>query len=129
MVGPLWQKTEVPPLARNQFKAYGHAVLRVLINPKTFADWCATHGTSPGIRKKQAHVPLTKGADRPAAAKNVINLMDALRRSVANDAEKPAKPKKGKKRVAGQGEMLLPISGKKKENREAGKSTARRKAG
>ncbi len=29
-------------------KAYGHPVLRVVIDPATFADWCAAHGTSPG---------------------------------------------------------------------------------
>ena len=29
-------------------KAYGHVVLRVRIDPNTFPDWCATHGTSPG---------------------------------------------------------------------------------
>jgi DNA end-binding protein Ku len=86
------------------------------------------------IRKKQAHVPLAKSAERPAAGKNVINLMDALRRSVANEkaapkAAKPEKAAKGKKRVAGQGEMLLPISGKKKEAaKEVGKPAARRKA-
>ena len=80
------------------------------------------------IRKKQAHVPLAKSADRPAAAKNVINLMDALRKSVAS--EKPAaKPKKGKKRIAGQGEMLLPIVGKKKDAKETAKPATRRKAG
>jgi DNA end-binding protein Ku len=80
------------------------------------------------IRKKQAHEPLKKSADRPAAAKNVINLMDALRRSGLS--EKPAaKPKKGKKRVAGQGEMLLRIAGKKKETAKDTKPAARRKAG
>ena len=79
------------------------------------------------IRKKQAHVPVTKG-EKPSAPKNVINLMDALRRSVQE--EKPAKVKKGKKRIAGQGEMLLPIAGKKKEAaKESAKPGARRKAG
>jgi hypothetical protein len=28
-------------------KAYGHVVMRVRIDPNTFPDWCATHGTSP----------------------------------------------------------------------------------
>jgi hypothetical protein len=28
-------------------KAYGHVVMRVLIDPSTFPDWCAAHGTSP----------------------------------------------------------------------------------
>ena len=87
------------------------------------------------LRKKQANIPLKKSAERSSAPKNVINLMDALRRSVANEkaAPKTAKPEKaakGKKRVAGQGEMLLPISGKKKEAaKEAARPAARRKAG
>jgi len=29
-------------------KAYGHPVLRVRIDPATFADWCAAHGTTTG---------------------------------------------------------------------------------
>ena len=29
-------------------KAYGHPVMRVRIDPKTFPDWCAAHGTRPG---------------------------------------------------------------------------------
>jgi hypothetical protein len=29
-------------------KAYGHVVMRVPIDPNTFPDWCATHGTTPG---------------------------------------------------------------------------------
>jgi hypothetical protein len=29
-------------------KAYGHPVMRVRIDPNTFSDWCAAHGTSPG---------------------------------------------------------------------------------
>jgi hypothetical protein len=28
-------------------KAYGHAVMRVPIDPNTFPDWCIAHGTSP----------------------------------------------------------------------------------
>jgi DNA end-binding protein Ku len=90
------------------------------------------------IRKKQAHVPLKKSADKVAAPKNVINLMDALRRSVQGGEAKPATKtaapakaaKKGKKRIEGQREMLLPISGKKKEAaKETAKPAARRKAG
>ena len=29
-------------------KAYGHAVMRVHIDPSTFLDWCVAHGFSPG---------------------------------------------------------------------------------
>jgi DNA end-binding protein Ku len=83
------------------------------------------------IKKKQAHQPLQKSADRPSAPKNVVNLMDALRKSLGNEKAKPA-AKKGKKRAQGQGEMLLPISGSNKGMaavKEAAKSAARRKAG
>jgi DNA end-binding protein Ku len=86
------------------------------------------------LKKKQAGVPLSK--EQPAApSHNVVNLMDALRRSIANDG-KPATavPKaKAKKRVEGQREMLLPISGKgvaKEEAKKPAPRTARqRKAG
>ena len=82
------------------------------------------------LRKKQAHVPLKKSAERTSAPRNVINLMDALRRSVeGGKAEKPAKTK-GKKRIEGQREMLLPIAGKKgKETAKEARPAARRKAG
>ena len=90
------------------------------------------------LKKKQAHIPLQK-AERPAAPKNVINLMDALRKSIGGDkAKAPAKaPAQGKKKkkAEGQREMLLPIAGKKpKESakdvaKESAKGGARRKAG
>lgn len=80
------------------------------------------------IRKKQANEPIKKGS--VAAPKNVVNLMDALRRSAANDSSaKPKQKKKTSKRMVGQREMLLPISGKKKDSKEATKPAARRKAG
>ena len=28
-------------------KAYGHVVLRVYLDPKTFPEWCVAHGTTP----------------------------------------------------------------------------------
>jgi DNA end-binding protein Ku len=65
------------------------------------------------LKKKEAGtvVPKSKSSEPP---RNVITLMDALKRSVAadNKVEKP-RVKKGRKRIEGQGEMLLPISGKK----------------
>lgn len=67
------------------------------------------------VRKKQAKVPVLKGKAATPVATNVVNLMDALRRSVQGGkaAAAPApKAKKGKKRVDGQREMLLPIAGK-----------------
>jgi hypothetical protein len=43
-------------------KAYGHVVLRVHIDPNTFPDWCAAHGTSPGSagRKKFVAAAVTE---------------------------------------------------------------------
>ena len=66
----------------------------------------------------------------------VINLMDALRRSVKSEQQSPRKQagKRGRKRIEGQKEMLFPISGAgKKPAKEAAKkparATGRRKAG
>ena len=62
--------------------------------------------------------------EQPTGGK-VINLMDALRRSVQAEAqERPAATKKGRKAAAGQKEMLLPIAGKKAAHAEGGKSHA-----
>ncbi len=67
------------------------------------------------INQKRNGLPVPKAA--PKSTGNVINLMDALKRSLAS--EKQAVPaakaktggKKPKKRAEGQREMLLPISG------------------
>jgi DNA end-binding protein Ku len=73
------------------------------------------------INKKRNGVTITAKA-APKSSGNVINLMDALKRSLASEGDKApaaaapapkAKAKKPKKRVEGQREMLLPISGKK----------------
>jgi DNA end-binding protein Ku len=73
------------------------------------------------INKKRAGIrPAAKTA--PKTGGNVINLMDALKRSLANERQAPApaaKGKKAKKRVEGQREMLLPISGKRAAKEEA----------
>ena len=37
-------------------KAYGHPVMRVHIEPNTFPDWCAAHGTSPGREGRKRFV-------------------------------------------------------------------------
>jgi DNA end-binding protein Ku len=72
-------------------------------------------------------------APRERASTKVVNLMDALRQSVK--AERPAatqSPKRGKKRIAGQKEMLFPIPGKKaakEETKSSARSGSRRKAG
>lgn len=43
-------------------KAYGHPVLRVHIDPRTFPDWCAAQGTRPGPagRKKFVAAAVTE---------------------------------------------------------------------
>jgi hypothetical protein len=37
-------------------KAYGHPVMRVRIDPASFAAWCAAHGTSPGRQARKMFV-------------------------------------------------------------------------
>ncbi|MGJ4904557.1 Ku protein [Bradyrhizobium sp. HKCCYLS2058] len=73
------------------------------------------------INKKRSGVTIA-AKTAPKSSGNVINLMDALKRSLAGEGDKApaaaapapkAKAKKPKKRVEGQREMLLPISGKK----------------
>jgi DNA end-binding protein Ku len=78
------------------------------------------------IRKKQANIPVKKDKEQPAP-RNVINLMDALRRSIEAVGPAPAQSKKSRKRVEGQKEMLLPIQGKQAP-REAAKKAARSSA-
>jgi hypothetical protein len=65
---PLEDATELERMAENGrgigagLKAYGHVVLRVYIDPVTFPDWCAAHGTSPGsaARRKFVAAALTE---------------------------------------------------------------------
>src|ERR1700676_4275116 len=64
------------------------------------------------LKKKQAGLPVSREHTAPRP-QNVVNLMDALRRSVAQEKAASTPPKKGRKRIQGQGEMLLPIAGKK----------------
>ena len=37
-------------------KAYGHPVMRVRIEPASFAAWCAAHGTTTGRQGRKAFV-------------------------------------------------------------------------
>jgi len=81
------------------------------------------------IQKKQKGERI----DRPKepARSNVVNLMDALRQSVqAERGGKAPRPqaKKTKKRVEGQREMLLPISGKKAKDNAAKEPAAKESA-
>jgi DNA end-binding protein Ku len=77
----------------------------------------------------QAGIPAARERST-ARPQNVVNLMDALRRSVAQEKRAPASPKKARKRVAGQTEMLLPIARKKGKEaavKPVAKPTARQK--
>jgi DNA end-binding protein Ku len=64
------------------------------------------------INQKRSGIKIEPKA-APKTGGNVINLMDALKKSLANEKEAtpPAKAKGKKKRVEGQREMLLPIAG------------------
>jgi DNA end-binding protein Ku len=64
------------------------------------------------LKKKQAGMPVAREHAAPVP-QNVVNLMEALRSSIAQENAAAAPPKKVRKRTEGQGEMLLPIAGKK----------------
>ena len=78
------------------------------------------------INQKRAGKPITAKA-RPSG-ENVVDLMDALRKSIGGSAARPEpakKPaKKTKKAAPGQKEMLMPISGKKPAKEAAAKKSA-----
>jgi DNA end-binding protein Ku len=76
------------------------------------------------INQKRAGKPMTP-KERPRG-ENVVDLMDALRKSVGGAAAAPSpaakKPaKKSKKAASGQKEMLMPIAGKKPAKETAAK--------
>ncbi|MGO4513172.1 Ku protein [Bradyrhizobium sp. 2TAF36] len=78
------------------------------------------------VNQKRAGKPITP-KERPRG-ENVVDLMDALRKSVggaAAETKAPKKPaKKAKKATAGQKEMLMPIAGKKPVKEAAVKKPA-----
>jgi hypothetical protein len=46
---PTWKEwLKMAEEVERGLKAFGHVVMRVYIDPTTFPDWCAAHGTSPG---------------------------------------------------------------------------------
>src|ERR1700744_2815754 len=90
--------------------------------PDKFEDHYETALIDLINRKRSGIRPATKAA--PKTGGNVINLMDALKRSLASERQAPppaakVKGKKSKKRIEGQREMLLPISGKRAAKEEA----------
>lgn len=79
------------------------------------------------INQKRAGKTI-RPVERPKG-ENVVDLMEALRRSVGKEAApaKAAKPvKKPRKAAAGQKEMLMPITGKKPAKEAAAKKPAAR---
>ena len=81
------------------------------------------------LKKKQAGITVSRARATPRP-QNVVNLMDALRRSIAQEKVASAPPKKRRKRIEGQREMLLPIPGKKGKDgvaRSAERTSARQK--
>jgi DNA end-binding protein Ku len=82
-------------------------------HPERFEDHYET-ALKELIDKKSKGLKIAPRAERAPAP--VIDLMEALRRSAASQhSANPAaaRPKSSKKRISGQKEMLLPISGKK----------------
>ena len=75
------------------------------------------------LKKKQAGLAVSREQATPRTH-TVINVMDALRRSIAQEQTASARPAKGRKRIDGQAEMLLPIAGRGKKA-AAAKSTVR----
>ena len=73
------------------------------------------------LRKKQKGEKIER--PKEPSRSNIVNLMDALRQSVSEEKNSKATTKKGRKRIAGQGEMLLPIPGAK--SKEKAKSITR----
>lgn len=76
------------------------------------------------LKKKQSGKKVARVAGRELP--KVINLMDALRRSVKGEKSAPS-GKRGRKRIAGQTEMLFPIQGRK-SSQAASKKPARSSA-
>ncbi len=91
------------------------------------------HALKDLIEKKAKGEKIEVPKEQPTG--KVINLMDALRRSVQAEkaiapaaAARPPRAKKGRKNT-GQKEMLLPIAGKKSAQSETGKKSAHAETG
>ena len=54
--GPGIEWVKIAEEMERGLKAYGHVVMRVQIDPKTFPDWCDAHGTSPGREGRKRFV-------------------------------------------------------------------------
>ena len=68
------------------------------------------------LKKKQAGMPVSRehAAPRP---KNVVNLMDALRRSIAEEKAASAPPRKGRKRMRDRAKCCFPFRARRARRR------------
>jgi DNA end-binding protein Ku len=80
-------------------------------NPSRFVDRYE-EAVVEMLKKKQAGLAVSRERQSPRP-ENVVNLMEALRSSIAQEKATSSPPMKTRKPNAGQGEMLLPIPGKK----------------
>jgi DNA end-binding protein Ku len=131
---PIFDEIPDMKVLADMLKLADHIVERKLggFDPSQFVDHYE-EAVIELIRRKRAGLPAEPQKVSPAAP-NVVSLMDALRRSLAESGQAPAATKsaakKGSKRISGQGEMLLAIEGKKpKEEAKPVRTSARRKAG
>lgn len=54
---PTWKEwLKMAEEMKKGLEAYGHPVMKVRIDPKTFPAWCAAHGTTPGRAGRKAFV-------------------------------------------------------------------------
>ena len=82
------------------------------------------------LKKKQAGMPVSR-EQAPPRPRNAVNLMEALRRSIAREIAVPASSQKRSRRIERQREMLLAIPGRKQMEtvpKPAGCSRARQKS-
>lgn len=82
-----------------------------------------------GRRKSRNLIPICDKQRRRPRGENVVDLMDARRKSIGGGSaaatEAPKKPaKNARKAAAGQKEMLMPIAGKKPAKEAAAKKLA-----
>jgi DNA end-binding protein Ku len=130
--GDYFEDIKNPKITKDMIELAGHILHRKAahFDPSKFKDEYED-ALKALVRRKASgkKIELPEPEERPS---NVINLMDALKRSLANEkqpaAPAKAKGKKPRKAAAGQREMLLPISGSgKRAAKEEPKVQAPRK--
>jgi hypothetical protein len=128
---PVRYRRTVDPEAVNMLDLAKHIVNQKAgsFEPEEFEDHYET-ALVDLINQKRAGKPI-RPKERPKG-KNVVDLMEALRRSVggaSGETKAPKKPaKKSKRAAAGQKEVLMPIAGKKPAKETAAKKPAARGA-